>query len=144
MQQQQAARPVDKSGPVWWYRWVSILTAVLLLIQPILAGQFLFNGHSGLKDVHQMVGYIIFLTAGAQLYLAFLARRTYGVGMVGHNGGLLVLVIAQIGLGEMGKDYSGTSTSLAIHIPLGVLLFGIGCVAPFMGFFDLKAQRRLQ
>jgi hypothetical protein len=139
--QQQQAKAVDKSGPVWWYRWVSILTAVLLLVQPILAGQFLYKGHGDLKDVHQMVGYLIFLTAGAQLYLAFLARRTYGVGLVGHNAGLFVLVIAQIGLGEVGKDHPG---QLAYHIPLGVLLFGMGCMAPFMGFFDLRAQRRLQ
>jgi peptidoglycan/LPS O-acetylase OafA/YrhL len=140
MQEQTPAKPVSKSGPVWWYRWVSILTAVLLLIQPILAGQFAYNEKSDLEDVHQMAAYIIFLTAMGQLILAYMARRTYGVGLVGHNAGLFVLVVAQIGLGEVGKDHPG---QLAYHIPLGVLLFGMGCMAPLMGFFDLRAQRRL-
>lgn len=138
---QQTATVVNKSGPVWWYRWLSILTAVLLLVQPILAGQFLYNGHSGLKDVHEMLANVILITAAGQLALAFLARRTYGIGLVGHNAGLVVLVIVQIGLGYSGRD---NADSLAYHIPLGVLLFGMGCMAPFMGFFDLRAQRRLQ
>lgn len=141
MQEQAPTKPVSKSGPVWWYRWVSILTAVLLLIQPILAGQFLYNDKSGLEGVHEILGNVIFLTAAGQLVLAFLARKTYGVGLVGHNAGLVVLVVAQIGLGYAGRDNEG---QLAYHIPLGVLLFGMGCLAPFMGFFDLRAQRRRQ
>ena len=75
-----------------------------------------------------------------QLILAFLARRTFGIGMVGHNIGLLVLVGIQIGLGTAASD--GHATEKAIHIPLGVLLFGMALFAPFMGFYDLKAQRR--
>lgn len=130
----------DKSGPVWWYRWLSILTAVLLLVQPILAGQFLFNGKNDYVDIHEMLGNVILLTAAGQLVLAFLARATYGIGLVGHNAGLVVLVVAQIGLGYSGRD---NTDSLAYHLPLGVLLFGMGCVAPFMGFFDLRSQRRL-
>ena len=35
-------------------------------------------------------------------------------------------------------------TSIPSHIPLGVLLFGMGLFAPFMGFYDPKAQRRPQ
>jgi hypothetical protein len=131
----------DKGGPVWWYRWVSILTAILLVVQPLLAGQFLYNGKNDLVDIHEMLGNIIFLTAAGQLVLAFLARRTYGVGLVGHNAGLSVLIVAQIGLGYSGRD---NDDSLAYHIPLGVLLFGMGSLAPFMGFFDLRSQRRLR
>lgn len=143
MQEQAPTKPVSKSGPVWWYRWVSILTAVLLLIQPILAGQFAYNGKSDLENVHAMLGNVIFLTAVGQLVLAFLARKTYGIGLVGHNAGLVVLVVAQIGLGYAG-DSVDRPKELAYHIPLGVLLFGMGCLAPFMGFFDLRAQRRRQ
>jgi hypothetical protein len=143
MQQQppQSTQPQDRSGPVWWYRWVAILTAVLLLVQPILAGQFLYNGKNDLEDVHEMLANVIFVTAAGQLVLAFLARRTYGIGLLGHNATLLVLVVAQIGLGYAGRD---NEDQLAYHIPLGVLLFGMGSLAPFMGFFDLRAQRRLQ
>ena len=137
---QAPERQVRRSEPIWWYRWVSILTAVLLLLQPILAGQFLYNGKDDLKDVHEALSNVILLTAAGQLVLAYLARKTFGVGLVGHNFGLLVLVIAQIGLGYAGRD---NSDNLAYHIPLGVLLFGMGCVAPLLGFFDLRAQRRL-
>jgi hypothetical protein len=38
----------------------------------------------------------------------------------------------------------GHATAKEIHIPLGVFLFGMGLFAPFMGFYDLKAQRRPQ
>ena len=72
---------------MWWYRWVSILTAVLLLIQPILAGQFSTTATATYVDIHEMMGNVIFLTVAGQLALAFLARRTYGVGLVGHNAG---------------------------------------------------------
>lgn len=137
---QQETQPMSRGGPVWWYRWVSILTAILLLVQPILAGQFLFNGKDDYVDIHEGLANLIVLTAAGQLLLAFLARRTFGVGLVGHNAGLLVLIVAQIGLGYSGRD---SADSLALHIPLGVLLFGMGCLAPFMGFFDLRSQRRL-
>lgn len=133
----------DKSGPVTVYRAVAILSAILFIVQPILAGQFLFNGHSGLKDVHRIVGDILILTVAGQLLAGFLARRTFGIGLVMHNLALLVLTFVQVGLGESGKDYAGTSTSLALHIPLGVLLFGMAIVAPLLGFYDFKAQRRL-
>ena len=133
-------KSVDMREPVWWYRWLAILTALLLLVQPILAGQFLYNGKNDYVDIHEMLGNLIFLTAAGQLVLAFLARKTFGFGLVGHNLGLVTLIVAQIGLGYSGRD---NTDSLAYHIPLGVLLFGMGCVAPILGFFDLRAQRRL-
>jgi hypothetical protein len=131
--------PREIREPVWWYRWLSILTALLLLIQPILAGQFLYNGKSDYVDIHEALANVIFLTAAGQLILAFLARRTYGFGLVGHNIGLVVLVVAQIGLGYAGRP---NDSAMAYHIPLGVLLFGMGCIAPLLGFFDFRAQRR--
>jgi hypothetical protein len=140
---QQAPTIQDKSGPVWGYRLMSILTAVLLLVQPILIAQFIADSsHTGFKDAHSVVAYVIFVTVVLQLILAYLARRTFGIGMVGHNFGLLVLVIIQVVLGVFSSD--GHATAKEIHIPLGVFLFGMGLFAPFMGFYDLKAQRRPQ
>ncbi len=140
---QQTPVTQDKGGPVTAYRLVSILSAALFFLQPVLAGEFLFNGHHGLTDVHRIIGDVLILTVAGQLLAAFLARRTFGVGLIGHNAALLVLTFVQVGLGEAGKDPAGTSTELAIHLPLGVLLFGMALFAPFMGFYDLKAQRRL-
>ena len=140
---QQTPTTTSKAGPVWGYRWMSILTAGLLLLQPILIGQYLARPeHTWYKDAHNILANVVFVTVLLQLILAFMARRTFGMGLVGHNIGLLVLVGVQIGLGMAASD--GHATEKAIHIPLGVLLFGMGLFAPFMGFYDLKAQRRLQ
>jgi hypothetical protein len=139
---QRAPTIQDKSGPVWGYRLMSILTAVLLLVQPILIAQYIADSsNSGFKDAHNILGDVIFVTVLLQLILAYLARRTFGIGMVGHNFGLLVLVIIQLVLGTSSSD--GHAWAKEIHIPLGVFLFGMGLFAPFMGFYDLKAQRRL-
>jgi hypothetical protein len=133
----------DKSGPVLGYRLMSILTAVLLLVQPILIAQYIADSsQTGFRDAHNIVGDVIFVTVVLQLILAYLARRTFGVGLVGHNFGLLVLVIIQIVLGTFSSD--GHAAAKEIHIPLGVFLFGLGLFAPVMGFYDLKAQRRRQ
>ena len=133
----------DKSGPVMGYRLISLLTAALFLVQPILIGQYLARPeHSGWKDAHSMLGDGLVVLIVIQVVLAFLARRTFGMGLVGHNLGILFLVIIQSGLGHAASD--GHATPKSIHIPLGVLVFGMGLFAPFMGFFDLRSQRRLQ
>jgi hypothetical protein len=128
----------DKSGPVMGYRAVAILSALLFLFQPILAGQFINGAHDGLKDVHRIVGDVLILTVAGQTLLAFLARRTFGIGLALHNLSLLVLTFVEVALGESGED------ATKYHLPLGVLLFGMALFAPFLGFYDLKAQRRLQ
>lgn len=127
----------DKSGPVMGYRAVAILSALLFLLQPILAGEFIYGAHGGLKDVHRIVGDVLVLTVAGQTLLAFLARRTFGIGLIVHNLSLLVLTFVEVALGESGTD------ATKYHLPLGVVLFGMGLFAPFMGFYDLKAQRRI-
>lgn len=127
----------DKSGPVMGYRAVAILSAILFIVQPILAGQFFDGTHGGLKDLHRIIGDVIVLTVAGQTLLAFLARRTFGIGLVMHNLAMLVLTFVQVALGESGND------EIKYHIPLGVLLFGMACAAAMLGFFDLKSQRRI-
>jgi hypothetical protein len=131
----------DKSGPVMGYRFVSILTAILLLVQPILIGQYLAHGNRDYKDAHAILGDVLQLTCLIQVILAFLSRRTFGIGLFFHNLALLVLVVIQTFLGHAASD--GHENPKAIHVPLGVLLFGMGIFAPFLGFFDLRSQRRL-
>lgn len=140
---QQARVIEDKGGPVWGYRLMSILTAILLLVQPILIAPHIADAsHTGFRDAHNIVGDVIFVTVALQLVLVYLARRTFGVGLVGYNFVLLLLVIIQIVLGTSSSDDHAAAEE--IHIPLGVFLFGMGLFAPFVGFYDLKAQRRLQ
>jgi hypothetical protein len=127
----------DKGGPVMGYRGVAVLSALLIILEAVLAGQFIGGEHGGLKDVHRIIGDVLILTVAGQTVLAFLARRTFGIGLVMHNASMLVLTFAQVGLGEAGSDQTKW------HIPLGVLLFGMACAAAMLGFFDLKSQRRI-
>jgi hypothetical protein len=128
----------DQSGPVLGYRAVSVLTALMVLAQPILAGQFVYGGEPDLKDVHAVVGQSLHITVVIQLVLAFFARRTFGIGLVIFNLILLILVAIQAGMG-----FSDNGNVIAIHIPLGTVLLTLAVFAAFLGFFDLRLQRRL-
>lgn len=130
----------DMSGPVWGFRALALLIAALLLLQPVLIGQYLARPeHTGYKDVHAAIGDILMLLALILVVFAFLSRRTFGIGMTFHCLAMFVLVFIQTFLGHDASD--GGANSKAIHIPLGVLLFGMGSYIPFLAFFDLKAQR---
>lgn len=128
----------DKSGPVLGYRVVSILLAALFILQPILAGQFITDSSKDTaRDIHGGMGDGLVLIALLLTVLAFLSRRTFGIGLTMHCATMLVLTLVQVILGRSG------SGELEYHIPLGVLLFGMACAAAMLGFFDLKSQRRL-
>ncbi len=127
----------NKSGPVMIYRLVAVVTVVLFIVQPILAGQFITGEHGDLKDIHGVLGDVLILIVAAQTVIVFFARRTFGIGLVMHNLAMLVLTIGQNFLGREGTD------QIEYHIPLGVLLFGMACAAAMLGFFDLKSQRRI-
>jgi hypothetical protein len=129
----------DKSGPVLAYRAVSLLTVLLLILQPILIGQHLYTSSGdGWKDAHAMSGNIAHLTALVSMILAFLARRTFGIGLGVFNLVIFVLIVIQGGLG-----FSDDDNSRALHIPLGTFLLTMSAFAAFLGFFDIRSQRRL-
>jgi hypothetical protein len=129
----------DVTGPVWAFRGLALLIALLLFVQPVLIGQYLGHANSDWKDVHGYMGEPLALLTLILTIFAYLSRRTFGIGMTGHCGAMLVLIVIQTILGHEGSDNRGTA--LAIHVPLGVLLFGMGSYIPFLSFFDLKAQR---
>lgn len=109
-----------------WFRWLSTATAVLILLQAIMAGQFLFRASEfpHLRQDHGMVGNLIFLVVIAQVILAVLGlqRRLWGSNILVINAVILLLIFVQVGLG-----YGGRSSVFAasLHVPNGVLLFGI-------------------
>ncbi len=128
----------DKSGPVLGYRAMSVLLAILFLVQPILIGQYMAGESETFKDIHGGMGDALVLIALIQTILAFLARRTFGIGLAMHCAAMTVLTLLQVILGR--SDYE----QVKYHVPLGVLLFGMACAAVMLGFFDLRSQRRLQ
>lgn len=98
-------------------RLVVTLWAVLVFIQPVLAGQFL-DGNDDLVSVHGMNAAFVLLTALVMLVAAVLLWRPghRAAWPVGASTLLLVLVFVQSVLGGSGL--------LAVHVPLGLLLFG--------------------
>jgi hypothetical protein len=129
----------DKSGPVLGYRAVSLLTALMVLVQPILAGQFVYGGEPDMKDVHAVVGQSLHITMLIQLILVFFARRTFGIGLAVFNLILLILITIQAGIG-----FSSDREVIAIHIPLGTIPLTLAVFAAFLAFFDLRRQQRLE
>jgi hypothetical protein len=98
-------------------RVVVTLWAVLVFIQPVLAGQFL-DGNDDLVAVHGMnAGFVLLIALVMFIVAVLLWRPGRGAAWpVGASALLLVVVFAQSILGGFGL--------LAVHVPLGVLLFG--------------------
>jgi hypothetical protein len=119
----------DALGRPQWltaYQVVSGLTAALVLIMAVLAGRGWFIDFD-LINVHGVIGNIVFLFVLAQTALAFgigLPRSLRNQLLV-INVVLLVLVIAQIGLGYTATSDKGSAEAAAWHIPNGVLIFGL-------------------
>lgn len=106
-----------------YYRWLTMVTAALILVQALLAGRGLWLDRH-LIDYHGYLANALFLVAVAQL--AF----TVYLGIPGSTGKLLMLMnAALVGLilAQTGLGYSGRTAleARAWHIPLGVLIFGL-------------------
>lgn len=104
------------------YRSLTHLLGLLILVQAVLAGNSNVLPYDGELDIfiHGMVGNVSFLVATIALVLALVARAPKGAIIV--SGVIVVLLIAQIGLGYSAESARGAG---AWHIPLGVLLFGL-------------------
>lgn len=123
--QQQPAETKARSGPGWALKIVSALTVALVLVQAVLAGRGWFvNRH--LIDVHGVVGDVTLLVVLVQAGLALAAARRHlvGRGVLALNVVLPVLVFVQLVLGYSAVD-SGSGTAASLHIPNGVLIFGL-------------------
>lgn len=104
-----AARPL---------RVVVLLHAALILAQAAFAGQFL-GGDAGWVRVHEANAGIIQLTAFVQLVLAILVWRPgRGPGWPA-LASLALLLVEELQLGF------GYARMLALHVPLGVAIFGL-------------------
>ena len=116
-----------------WHQILAVAMVVGVLIQAVLGSQGLFQANTGIVSLHEMLGNVVFLIVVAQLVLGFIAFRAGTMDMTGNvlRVVLLVLVIAQIGLG-----YS-TRTSVdatAWHISNGVLLMGVSTIIAVMSW----------
>lgn len=98
---------------------------LLVLLQAALAGLFISGEESGAQDQHEVMATVLFLAVAVQLVLAFLVRGWGQFRLMYWVAVLLVLSVAQIGLGYASED---NTLPEAVHIPLGVLIFGLALV----------------
>nr|WP_296071879.1 hypothetical protein [uncultured Actinoplanes sp.] len=95
-------------------RGTTAVLAVLVVLQPILAGGFL-SGHYDLLRMHRLTGFSLFAVALAQaVVVVFLVRRGGSRSLLGPGLMLPALVAAQAALGIF--------RILALHIPFGVMM----------------------
>jgi hypothetical protein len=108
---------------------------VLVLIQAVLAGQFLY-AEATLVDIHRVIAEALPLVAVALCVALWPGRAEEdGRTLFGVAVGVTALMVVQTGLGFVGRTSTGGA---AIHVPLGVLLFGAAVYLVMM----VEARRR--
>ncbi len=116
--------PAARPGLVQGLRILAPLITLMVLVQAAFIGQGLYRPDTDLVRVHGYIGNATFLLVAVQTALAFFAgfRGRTRATLLGTSIVLLILVIAQIGLGYSGRD---GGQAAAWHIPNGVLIFGL-------------------
>jgi uncharacterized protein DUF6220 len=118
-----AARPAARPAIVTALRILAPLIAFAVFIQAIFAGQGLYKDADQF-DVHGIIGNVTFLLVLIQAALVWLAgfRGRNRSALLAMSLVLLLLVIAQLGLGYSGRD---GGTAAALHVPNGVAIMGL-------------------
>jgi hypothetical protein len=109
------------------------LATLLIFVQAALAGAFISGEELDMVSVHEMVGNLLFMVVAVQLVLAFLVRGWSKFNLWAWVFALALMVVAQIGLGYMGRN---DSLPVSIHVPLGVLIFGLATMISTLAFFE--------
>ncbi|MEO7666602.1 MAG: hypothetical protein ABIU97_06160 [Dehalococcoidia bacterium] len=115
------------------FKGFSHFATALVLVQAMLAGVFISREEVDATDVHEMVGNLIFMVVVVQLVLAFLVRGWSKFNLWIWVTVLLAAVVAQTGLGYAGRD---ETFPVAIHVPLGVLIFGVATMISTLAFLE--------
>jgi hypothetical protein len=131
-----AASP--RSGLVTPFKISCHVTTVLVILQAVLAGLFISGEEFDAKDMHEMTANVIFLAVAVQLVLSFLARGWSEYRLIYWVACLLVLSVAQIGLGYASRDNTFPE---AVHIPLGVFIFGLALVISTLAVLEDRGRR---
>lgn len=126
-------RPLAPRWPVWLLRGLVLLTALLVFVQPVTAGLFV-TGDVDMLDLHStghlaIMGTVILQFAAAILLWRPGRGRTWPIWA---TLAMFMIVEMQAGFGYI-RD-------VAIHIPGGVLTFGIA-VAMVMGVWSPRISR---
>jgi hypothetical protein len=109
------------------YLIVSAISALLVLVLAVLGGQY-YGGEPDAITIHGHTANALFMLVVVQAVLAFAmgAPGSLGRVLVGVGIATVVLTTAQIGIGYLVENNRGL---IAIHIPNGVLIFGVAVFA---------------
>lgn len=130
------ARTPDPGIALPAYRWLASLFVVLVLVQGYLGSNGAFNAEEWMITGHSHLGNSMFLLIIIQTVMSWLlfTRKAITVKEVGLNVLLVLLTVAQIGLGYSTRDGGTWATAVSLHIPNGVLLMGISSVVAVMAW----------
>ncbi len=127
----------SRSGLVNAFKVFCHVTTLLVILQAVLAGLFISGENHDAMDQHQLMANITFLAAAVQLALAFLVRTRSEFRLMYWVAALLVLVAAETALGYASED---STFSEAVHIPLGVFIFGLALVISTLAVLEHRAR----
>jgi hypothetical protein len=130
---------VPSRGLISAFKGTSHLVTLLVFVQATLAGLFISGEEFDAVDIHEMVGNLLFMAVVVQLVLAFLVRDWSRFGLWIFVLGLLVLVTVQIALGYLGRD---DTLPVAIHVPLGVFIFGFSLIISLLASIEDRLPER--
>jgi hypothetical protein len=131
-----AGRPDEGRSPLYLaLRIVVALQVLAILVQAVTAGQLL-NGDDGMKNVHGAGAGAVHLLGLVQVVLAVLWWRP------GRGAGWPALASLVLLIGGFVQSAVGGSHNLAVHVPLGVSLLGLGVAIAVWAWWPGSAVRR--
>ena len=122
------------------YRWLALLITMLIFAQAVLAGRFLFVDRDAV-DIHEVVASVLSVLVIVHVILVLVTRTKWSRRVLVLTALLAILVIVQTQLGYEGRD---SADVLAIHVPLGVLIFGAASLLTAIVFSEESAKQRTE
>lgn len=127
-----SAKDHPSAGAIRIFSILNGLTLLGVLLQAVWAGEFIDRaGQSAWITVHEIGAFVVVVLALATALAAVTLRRAHSVLTLGALG-LLALIVVQTGLGEA-ITRAGARELIVAHVPLAVLIFGLGVYLSSMG-----------
>jgi heme A synthase len=115
------------------FSMVNGLTLLGVLLQALWAGAFIDQaGREAWVTVHEIGGFVVVVLSLVAAVIAMAMLRRADPGLTFGAVGLFVLIVVQTGLGEA-ISKSGRQELIISHVPLAMLIFGLGIYLSIAG-----------